>query len=194
VAVTVIYRTLEFGLNLSTWRSENMRKLAIAAIGIVCLLGLSGDVSHGQGGPGGSAAAQQPLPAPTDKAAYFPKADIESAWKDLEARQVINRRAMEGGAYSINIRIVREGDAPLVHAQVADVWVMMAGTAIAVTGGELVDLKKNPKTDDASGSSIKGGTEQPLQAGDILYVPPGVPHGFRNVKGFRAYLIRFETR
>ena len=38
------------------------------------------------------------------------------------------------------------------------------------------------------------GVEQPLQAGDILYVPPGVPHGFKDVKGFRGYLIRFETK
>jgi mannose-6-phosphate isomerase-like protein (cupin superfamily) len=91
-------------------------------------------------------------------------------------------------------RIVKEQDPPLVHAQSADVWVMMAGTATAVTGGELVDAKKNPKSDDASGSSIRGGVEQPLQAGDILYVPPSVPHGFKNVKGFRAYLIRFETK
>lgn len=170
-----------------------MRKVAIAAIGIIALVGLWGEVSHGQGGQGGGAAAQ-PLAAPKDKAAYFPKADIESTWSDLEARQVLNRRAMEGGAYSINIRIVKEQDPPLVHAQSADVWVTMAGTATAVTGGELVDAKKNPKSDDASGSSIRGGIEQPLQAGDILYVPPSVPHGFKNVKGFRAYLIRFETK
>lgn len=121
-----------------------MRKVAITVIGIVALFGLWGGVSHGQGGQGGGAAAQQPPSAPKDKAAYFPKADIESTWRDLEARQALNRRAMEGGAYSINIRIVKEGDAPLVHAQSADVWVMMAGTATAVTGGELVDRKKNP--------------------------------------------------
>ena len=171
-----------------------MRKVAITVIGIVALFGLRGVISHGEGVQAGAAAAQGPLPAPKDKAAYFPKADIESTWKDLEARQVLNRRAMEGGAYSINIRIVKEADAPLVHAQSADVWVMMAGTATAVTGGELVDAKKNPKSDDASGSAIHGGVEQPLQAGDILYVPPSVPHGFKNVKGFRAYLIRFETK
>jgi len=171
-----------------------MRKVVIALIGVVALFGLWEGVSHGQGGQGATAPARQPLQAPKDKAAYFPKADIESTWRDLEARQVLNRRAMEGGAYSINIRIVKEADPPLVHAQSADVWVMMAGTATAVTGGELVDAKKNPKSDDASGSSVRGGVEQPLQAGDILYVPPGVPHGFKDVKGFRGYLIRFETK
>ena len=85
-----------------------MRKVVIALIGVVALFGLWEGVSHGQGGQGGTAPARQPLQAPKDKAAYFPKADIESTWRDLEARQVLNRRAMEGGAYSINIRIVKE--------------------------------------------------------------------------------------
>ena len=35
-------------------------------------------------------------------------------------------------------------------------------------------------------------TEQPLKAGDVLYVPPGVPHGFKDIRGFRAFLIRFD--
>ncbi len=107
---------------------------------------------------------------------------------------MINKRVLEGGAYSINIRIVKEGDAPLVHASSADVWVMMEGTATAITGGELVDGKKRPNVDDEAGSAIRGGKEQPLKPGDVLYVPPGVPHGFKDVKGFRAYLIRFDTK
>ena len=45
-----------------------------------------------------------------------------------------------------------------------------------------------------AGSAIRGGVEQPLKPGDVLYVPPGVPHGFKDVKGFRAYLIRFDTK
>jgi quercetin dioxygenase-like cupin family protein len=48
--------------------------------------------------------------------------------------------------------------------------------------------------DDIAGTSIDGGTSQPLTPGDILYVPPGVPHGFKNLKGFRAYLIRVDVK
>ena len=171
-----------------------MRTLAIALIGAVVLLGLGEGVAKGQGRQGAVPAAQPAAPAPKDKAAYFPNADIQSAWKDLEAKQVINKRVLEGGAYSINVRIVKEGDAPLVHGQSLDIWVVTAGTATAVTGGTLVDPQKRPNGDDAAGSSIRGGVEQPLQAGDVLYVPAGVPHGFNNVKGFRAFLIRFDTK
>ena len=146
---------------------------------------------------GGSYAQAAPAPVPsaaTDKATYFANSDIQTIWKDLEARQVLNKRVLEGGAYSINIRIVRPTDPPLVHAQSLDIWLVSAGSATAVTGGQLLDLKKRTNSDDAEGASIKGGVEQSLKAGDVLYVPPGVPHGFKDIQGFHAFLIRFETK
>jgi len=136
----------------------------------------------------------QAAPAPTGKAGYFANSDLQNIWKDLEARQVLNKRVLEGGSHSINIRIVRPTDAPLVHANSLDIWLVSAGSATAVTGGELLDSKKRPNSDDVAGTSIKGGVEQPLKAGDVLYVPPGVPHGFKDIQGFRAFLVRFDTK
>jgi mannose-6-phosphate isomerase-like protein (cupin superfamily) len=170
-----------------------MRTILFTAIGAVVLFGVWG-VAHGRGGRAAAAAAPQAATAPKDKAGYFAHPDIESIWKDLEARQVINKRVVDGGAYSINIRIVKEGDAPLVHASSADVWVTMEGSATAITGGQLVDGKKRPNVDDEAGTAIRGGVEQALKPGDVLFVPAGVPHGFKDIKGFRAYLIRFDTK
>ena len=121
-----------------------MRTPLFIVIGTVVLFGVFG-VAHGRGSRAAVPAPQQAATAPSGKAAYFAHPDIESTWKDLEARQVINKRVMDGGAYSINIRIVKEGDAPLVHASSADVWVTMEGTATAITGGQLVDGKKRPE-------------------------------------------------
>lgn len=141
-----------------------------------------------------SASAQPVATAVKDKATYFANSDIQTIWKDLETRQVINKRVLEGGAYSINVRIVRKDDAPLVHAASLDIWLVMSGTATAVTGGTLDGLKKRANSDDAAGTAITGGVEQPLKAGDVLYIPPGVPHGFKDVQGFRAFLIRMDTK
>jgi mannose-6-phosphate isomerase-like protein (cupin superfamily) len=146
---------------------------------------------YGQAAQGGPSAVPS---APTDKAVYFPNSDLQSIWKDLETRQVLNKRVLEGGAYSINIRIVKPTDAPLVHAKSLDIWLISAGSATAVTGGKLLNVKKRSNSDDAAGTSITGGIEQPLKAGDVLYVPPGVPHGFKDIQGFRAFLIRFDTK
>ena len=132
--------------------------------------------------------------APTGKAGYFANSDIQNIWQDLEARQVLNKRVLEGGTHSINVRIVTPKDAPLVHANSLDIWLVQAGGATAVTGGELLDAKKRPNSDDVAGSAIKGGTEQPLKPGDVLYVPPGVPHGFKDIAGFRAFLIRIDAK
>ena len=96
--------------------------------------------------------------------------DIQNIWSDLEARQVLNKRVLEGGTHSINVRIVTPKDAPLAHAASLDIWLVQAGSATAVTGGELLDAKKRPNSDDVAGSTIKGGTEQPLKPGDVLYV------------------------
>jgi mannose-6-phosphate isomerase-like protein (cupin superfamily) len=170
-------------------KERTLRVLAVAVVTALASFGFWGAVAHGQAGAAADNAA------PTDKAAYFGHGDIESIWKNLEAKQVINKRVLEGGKYSINIRIIKETSAPLIHGTSADVWVMEEGSAIAVTGGTLLNQKKtNPAVDDVSGSSIEGGHEQPFMPGDILYVPPGVPHGFKNIKGFRAYLIRFDVK
>ena len=172
-------------------------KMRIAVFTFICgiaLLGIWGDAARGQGRGASNEAVPQAASAARDKAAYFANEDLQAIWKDLEARQVINKRVMEGGTHSINIRIVKEGDAPLVHAASADVWVVTAGTATAITGGKLVDGRKRPNVDDEAGSSIRDGVEQALKPGDVLYVPPGVAHGFKDVKGFRAFLIRFDTK
>ena len=170
-----------------------MRTSLLTMIGTVLVLGVFG-VARGRGVRAAAPALPQAATAPKDRASYFAHPDIEATWKDLEAKQVINKRVLEGGTHSINIRIVKEGDAPLVHAQSADVWVVMEGTATAITGGQLVAGKKRPNTDDEAGSGITGGVEQALKPGDVLYVPTGVPHGFKDIKGFRAYLIRFDTK
>ena len=162
-----------------------MRAFGITAVATVALLSVSA-FAQGQGGGA-------PVPA-KDKATYFQNSDLQNIWKDLEAKQGLNKRVLEGGAYSINIRIVKPTDPPLLHANSLDIWLVSAGSATAVTGGKLLDVKKRPNNDDAAGSSIEGGTEQALKPGDVLYIPPGVPHGFKDIKGFRAFLIRMDTK
>jgi mannose-6-phosphate isomerase-like protein (cupin superfamily) len=162
------------------------RRIAVATL-------VAASLTAGSGLVWAQAPAAPPRPpAPTDKAGYWPGSGMANIWKELEAKGVLNNRIAEGGSFSINVRIVTEKDAPLVHATTLDIWVVMEGTATAVTGGKLIDGKKRPTGDDEAGTSIAGGIDQPLKQGDILFVPPGVPHGFKNIKGFRGYLIRFE--
>lgn len=165
------------------------KRIALAAFAAASLTAGSGTLVSGQT----PAAPPVRPPAPTDRAGYWGAPGMQDIWKKLEATGVLNNRVAEGGTFSINIRIVTEKDAPLVHSFTADVWIAVEGSAVAVTGGKLVDGKKRPNSDDEAGTSIQGGTDRLLKPGDILYVPPGVAHGFKDIKGFRGYLIRFDV-
>jgi mannose-6-phosphate isomerase-like protein (cupin superfamily) len=131
------------------------------------------------------AAQKQPDPdLPTNKTAFWPAADIEARWKENETRARANSRLYNGPTnISGNVRIVLPDDPPLTHEATADLWIVTAGTAVARTDGQLVD----------NGKAIRNATVRNVKAGDILYVPPGVPHHFTEVKGFRAFLIRADT-
>ena len=107
-----------------------MHKHMMVALAAVTLWG---GAAYGQAVPGAARAAP---PAPSGKAGYFAGSDIQNIWKDLEARQVLNQRVLEGGSHSINIRIVTPKDAPLAHANSLDIWLVHAGSATAVTGGQ----------------------------------------------------------
>jgi mannose-6-phosphate isomerase-like protein (cupin superfamily) len=133
------------------------------------------------------AAQKQPMPdLPKDKTAFWPAADIEARWKENEAQKRANSRLYNGPTnISGNVRIVLPNDPPLTHEATADLWVVTGGTAVARTDGEVVG--------SGDSASIRNAVTRNVKAGDILYVPPGVPHHFTDVKGFRAYLIRFDT-
>jgi mannose-6-phosphate isomerase-like protein (cupin superfamily) len=165
-------------------------KIAVITTGIVGACTIWASAAHCQTSPQPPPAALER--AATDRASYFANADLQAIWKDLESKQVINKRVLEGGRYSINIRIVRPDSPPMVHSKSADVWVVTAGSATAITGGTLTNPKQGGASDDTVGTAIINGVEQPLKPGDIVLVPTGVPHGFTKLKGFRALLIRFE--
>jgi mannose-6-phosphate isomerase-like protein (cupin superfamily) len=162
-------------------------KLSLVPVGIIISCIILTETALGQA---------PPLPAAqvvTDRASYFANADLQNIWADLEAKQIINKRVLEGGNYSINIRIVKPDSPPMVHAKSVDVWVVMAGSATVITGGTLVNPKQTVQGDDTVGSAIINGVKQPLKPGDIVFVPTGVPHGFADLKAFRALLIRFDV-
>ena len=68
----------------------------------------------------------------------------------------------------------RSGDAE-IHGNFAHVFYVLAGTATLVTGGTLFRARI-VEPGETRGDSIQGGTNQELRAGDIVHVPPGIPH------------------
>lgn len=68
----------------------------------------------------------------------------------------------------------RDGQAEL-HERFADLFFVIDGRASLVTGGTVADAK-TIAPGEIRGSSVQGGAQQNLGAGDVAHVPAGLPH------------------
>jgi len=77
-----------------------------------------------------------------------------------------------------------------IHTLDTDIIYVTEGTAIFVTGGTAV-APKEIEANEIRGSSIDGGETRRLTKGDVIVVPNGVPHWFKEVDGtFLYYTIK----
>jgi mannose-6-phosphate isomerase-like protein (cupin superfamily) len=75
-----------------------------------------------------------------------------------------------------------------VHEKETDIIYMVDGTATFVTGGTMVGGKMT-KPGQHLGSDIKGGTTHHLVKGDVIVVPAGTPHWFKEVPTTVSYYV-----
>jgi glc operon protein GlcG len=96
----------------------------------------------------------------------------------------------EGNNYMIHASRREAPGQAEVHLDDADLIHVLDGTATFVTGGEVVE-GKSTAADEIRGSSIKGGETRLLAKGDVVIVPRGTPHWFKEVKGpFLYYVVK----
>jgi quercetin dioxygenase-like cupin family protein len=77
-----------------------------------------------------------------------------------------------------------------IHTRDADIVYVLDGTATLVTGGTAVDAKIT-EPDELRGSSVTGGEAHSLKKGDVIIVPAGVPHWFKEVSNpFLYYVVK----
>jgi len=75
-----------------------------------------------------------------------------------------------------------------VHEHEMDVLYITDGTATFVYGGKMVG-GKNSRPGQWLGTDITGGTTQKLAKGDVVVVPAGMPHWFKEVPGQVSYYV-----
>jgi glc operon protein GlcG len=77
-----------------------------------------------------------------------------------------------------------------VHTKDADIIYVLDGTATFVTGGALVE-PRNIAADEIRGKEISGGETRNLGKGDVIIVPAGTPHWFKEVSApFLYYVVK----
>jgi glc operon protein GlcG len=77
-----------------------------------------------------------------------------------------------------------------VHRRDTDIIYVLSGTATFVTGGEVVEGQPSSgNEDEIRGASIKDGETRTIAKGDVIVVPAGTPHWFKEVPGPMTYYV-----
>jgi mannose-6-phosphate isomerase-like protein (cupin superfamily) len=97
---------------------------------------------------------------------------------------------IEVGDYKIHASR-REGPGMAeIHTRDTDIAYVLQGTATLVTGGTALGLK-SIGPEEFRGSAIQGGEARQLAVGDVVVIPNGVPHWFKEVKApFLYYVVK----
>ena len=75
-----------------------------------------------------------------------------------------------------------------IHELDTDIIYVLDGTATIVTGGKSVEPKQTAPN-EFRGTSVEGGETRQLKKGDVLVVPKGTPHWFKQVDGAFLYYV-----
>ncbi|MDX2030099.1 MAG: cupin domain-containing protein [Blastocatellia bacterium] len=75
-----------------------------------------------------------------------------------------------------------------VHEQDADIIYVLDGSATLVTGGEIVG-GRTIAPGEIRGAEIRGGETRLISKGDVIVVPAGTPHWFKEVPGPLNYYV-----
>lgn len=153
-----------------------MTKMRLSGTVLLVLCAAAAFAQTGGGRGGGPLIRHQ---APADKALDFSRGTLQAEFADMRAQGRGTTRLLEGGGYSLNARHQVGAEAPRIHKSMVEFYFVQDGSGTLVTGGSIV------------GEVIRGGVERAVKAGDVIFIPPGVPHAFREAKALSYLNVHF---
>ena len=144
--------------------------------------------------PGCLFAADEPSPPATYKSAADLMATLMKSAQEHPAQATAP--ISNEGHYRVNIvRRDRPGFA-LSHAtgpaKGSEAHYIIDGAATVVTGGTIV--RPGGSTKGAGNATIEGGETRHVTKGDVIVIPAGTPHWYKEVEGSVTYLeVRFDV-
>ena len=136
-------------------------------------------------------AQQPPLPA-TDVTSAEITAFIDKLPKDAISDLPI--KVVDVGGYRVGVygvfrpKSVKQ-DAVLHEVRTTEVYQMLEGAGTLVTGGRLVDERRDPKSTTVRGSRIDGGVSRRVVKGDVVVIPGRTPHWWSALESDIKYTI-----
>jgi uncharacterized protein GlcG (DUF336 family)/mannose-6-phosphate isomerase-like protein (cupin superfamily) len=122
-------------------------------------------------------------PAPA-RVSYFDKDQVAAAF----AKGAV---LFDGSdKYMVNASRRDEAGKVEIHEKDADIIYVLDGTATLVTGGTIVDAE-TIAPGEIRGANVNGGETRRISKGDVVIVPAGTPHWFKEVPGpFTYYVVK----
>jgi len=114
---------------------------------------------------------------------YIPGNDVRAAF----AKGAV---LLKNSSYQIHASRREVAGQVEVHDKDTDIIYVLEGTTTFVTGGTMVG-GKTTEPDEVRGTDVTGGTTRTLTKGDVIVVPSGTPHWFKEVSGpFLYYVVK----
>jgi len=142
------------------------------------------------------AMAQSDLPA-VDVSASNIQNFIDALPKDRISDRPI--RIVDVGGYKAGVYGVfrpqnQSGRAIRHQTRVNEIYYMLEGSGVLVTGGTIADeqangLSPNAGTPNFAGTAIENGVSRRIQPGDVVVIPGNVPHWWSSLDSDIRYLI-----
>ena len=128
-------------------------------------------------------AAMKSSPAPVT---YLPAKQVSQAFvKGMALARGIN--------YKIDASRRDEPGVVEVHSRDTDIIYMLEGTATLVTGGNLIDAK-TIEPEEIRGRESQDGDSRTIAKGDVVVIPNGTPHWFKEVRGpINYYVVKVRS-
>jgi uncharacterized protein GlcG (DUF336 family)/quercetin dioxygenase-like cupin family protein len=160
---------------------------------VVGAIGVSGAMSAQQDDDIATVAAGAlagPAPAATMSAAAAADGVVMLAGDATRAAFARGTPLFETAGYKIHASRREAPGMAEIHSRDTDIVYVLEGTATLVTGGRARETK-TVAPDEIRGAAIDGGTTRALAKGDVIVIPNGVAHWFRDVKGpFLYYVVK----
>jgi mannose-6-phosphate isomerase-like protein (cupin superfamily) len=112
---------------------------------------------------------------------YFPADQVRAAF----AKGAV---LLNNGAYQVHASRRDAVGQVEVHVKDTDIIYVLEGTTTFVTGGTMIG-GKTTEPDEIRGTDVTGGQTRTLTKGDVIVVPNGTPHWFKEVSGPVIYYV-----
>jgi mannose-6-phosphate isomerase-like protein (cupin superfamily) len=135
---------------------------------------------------------------------YVPSGDVQATLKRAPENSVSDQqiRVVDVGKYNVAIGVVYRSakavQAAVEHDQVTEVYTIMEGSGMLVTGGTLVNAKRREASHrsvaelngpSVDGTELQNGESRRVGPGDVVVIPAGVGHYFSSIDGSIRYLV-----